>query len=89
MPYVNADELLPPELLTEVQKYLPGGLLYIPCPPQARRSWGLKNGTKRRYEARNAEIRALKAQGQTIDALADRYCLSPDAIRKVLYRRSS
>lgn len=86
MAYVNADSRLPPELVAELQRYAPGELLYVPLPPQEHRSWGLKNGSRARFEARNAEIRSLKSQGMTIDALADRYCLSPDAIRKVLYR---
>lgn len=86
MPYLNADTLLPPHLVAELQKYAAGELLYVPRPPEARRPWGLKNGSRARLEARNTEIRTLKAQGWTIDALADRWCLSPDAIRKVLYR---
>jgi len=89
MPYVNADSLLPPELVAELQKYAAGEMIYIPRPPEAHRPWGLKSGSRARLEARNAEIRQLKSQGHTIDALADRYCLSPDAIRKVLYRRSA
>jgi len=86
MPYANAETKLPPELVAELQKYAPGELLYIPRPAGDHAPWGQKNGSRSRFEARNNEIRQLKAQGHTIDALADRYCLSPDAIRKVLYR---
>jgi len=86
MPYLNADSLLPPDLVAELQKYAAGQVLYIPSPPDQRLPWGYKNGSRARLEARNAEIRSLKAEGWTIDALADRWCLSPDAIRKVLYR---
>ena len=86
MPYLNAESLLPADLVAELQKYAAGELLYIPRPAEAHRAWGLKNGSRARLEARNAEILALKNQGWTLDALADRWCLSPDAIRKVLYR---
>ena len=85
MPYANAEDLLPPELVAELQKYVSGGLLYIPHPPSTR-VWGQKNGARARLAARNAEIRRLKAEGFTLEALADRYCLSTDAIRKVLYQ---
>jgi len=88
VPYVNADTLLPPELVAELQKYAAGELLYVPRPPEAHRPWGWKSGSRARLTARNTEIQALKAQGITIDALAEKYCLSADAIRKVLYRRS-
>jgi len=89
MPYANAESRLPPELVAELQKYAAGELLYIPRPAEDHCPWGQKNGSRERFEARNAEIRTLKAQGHTIDSLADRYCLSPDAIRKVLYRAKS
>lgn len=89
MSYVNADTRLPPRLVAELQQYAAGELIYVPLPPEEHRSWGLKNGSRARFEARNAEIRTLKAEGQTIDSLADRYCLSPDAIRKILYRSKS
>lgn len=32
MKYVNADLVLPQQLLQEVQKYMQGGMLYIPKP---------------------------------------------------------
>ena len=86
MPYTNAQELLPPELVAELQKYAPGEVVYIPRPPETRRPWGQVSGLRERLLARNAEIHALKAQGLTIETLADRYFLSPDGIRKVLYR---
>jgi len=89
MSYVNADSRLPPELVAELQRYAPGELIYVPRPPEKHLSWGDKNGSRARFQARNAEIRSLKAQGHTVEALADRYCLSPDAIRKVLYRNKS
>lgn len=88
MPYTNAESILPPELVSELQKYVAGQVVYIPLPRAERLRWGQKNGTRARNQARNAEIRALKADGLSIDALADRYCLTTDAIRKILYTRN-
>lgn len=86
MSYINADALLPPDLLREIQKYVQGSLVYIPRPRERRLGWGLKNGTREALDRRNAAIRARKAAGCGIEELADEYGLSPDGIRKVLYR---
>jgi Mor family transcriptional regulator len=85
MPYINADDLLPPELLREVQKYVQGSLVYIPRPETLHLGWGHKNGTRDMLDARNEAIRSARAAGRRIDELADEYNLSPDGIRKVLY----
>ena len=40
MKYINADIILPEELLKEVQKYVQGGMVYIPKPEGLRKKWG-------------------------------------------------
>lgn len=87
MSYINADETLPPELIIELQKYVQGALVYVPRPDNKRLAWGTKSGIRSQLEERNRDIRAKKALGSTIDSLAEEYSLSPDAIRKVLYRK--
>ena len=91
MPYLNADGVLPPELLSEIQKYVQGALVYVPRQGPERLGWGRKNGARDELDRRNAAIREAKACGRTIDELADEYCLSADGIRKILYcnRRAS
>ena len=39
MKYENAKDLLPPELLTQVQKYVSGKLMYVPIAEEAK-GWG-------------------------------------------------
>ncbi|PKL08471.1 MAG: hypothetical protein CVV51_08760 [Spirochaetae bacterium HGW-Spirochaetae-7] len=85
MPYLNADGVLPPELLSEIQKYVQGALVYVPRQGTERLGWGHRNGTRAELDRRNTAIRAAKAGGRTIDDLADEYCLSADGIRKILY----
>lgn len=85
MSYINADELLPPHLVKEIQKYIQGGQIYIPKNDGKRLGWGKKNGTRDELNHRNAEIRLLKQSGLTIQELAERYRLSTDSIRKILY----
>ncbi len=86
MKYRNAAEILPDELLKELQKYAPGEILYVPS-DKGRKKWGADTGAQCFYEQRNAEIRQkyfhLK---MTIDMLCEEYNLSDETIRKILYR---
>jgi len=88
MSYINADNLLPPALLKEIQKYVQGSLVYIPQREQKRIGWGQKNGTREFLDKRNAAIREAKATGRGVEDLADEYALSIDGIRKILYGRN-
>ncbi len=86
MKYKNASEILPDELLKEIQKYAQGEVLYIPSEGK-RKKWGSGSGAKVFYEQRNEEIRykffKLKSR---LDALCDEYGLSEETIRKIVYR---
>ena len=86
MKYRNASEILPDDLLKELQKYAPGEILYIPS-DKDRKKWGADSGARRFYEQRNEEIRHkyfhLK---MSMDALCEEYNLSDETVRKILYR---
>ena len=88
MPYTNAQSVLPPDLLEKVQSYVQGAQLYIPRAREERLGWGMKNGTRKMLDRRNARIRSEKALGRTIDELAESYNLSSDTIRKILYSKT-
>ena len=85
MKYRNASDILPDELLKEVQKYAEGEALYIPK-AQERRKWGDGSGAKIFYEQRNEEIRFKFYHKVSIGALAEEYCLSPETVRKIVYK---
>ena len=86
MKYRNAKDILPDELLKELQKYAPGEILYIPS-DKGRKKWGADTGARLFYEQRNEEIRYKYFHQKTsMDALCDEYCLSDDTVRKILYR---
>ncbi len=87
MPYTNAEEVLPADLLYEVQKYVQGEQIYVPRLGDTRLGWGMKNGTRHMLENRNTKIRELKHGGCSIHSLADKFNLSPDSIRKILYSK--
>ncbi len=87
MKYQNANNVLPKALLEELQKYAAGQLLYIPKPERLRQKWGEGTGTREYLLRRNREIQRLFVLGNSIDTLADKFCLSPDSIRKIIYRK--
>ena len=86
MKYLNASDILPDELLQEVQKYAQGEALYIPRNNE-RKKWGEGSGARGYYERRNEEIRMKFANKDVlIEELANDYCLSVETIRKILYK---
>ena len=79
----NAREILPDQLLKELQKYVSGETLYIPK-AESKKSWGESSGARSYYTQRNTMISKKFRDGSTIDELADQYGLSDDSIRKIL-----
>ena len=87
MKYVRADAVFPSELLKEVQKYMPSGLVYIPKAGNNHKRWGEASGERKRLESRNKEIRALfKESAKSIEALAREYHLSVETVKNIVYR---
>jgi len=82
--YRNAKEILPAKLLEEIQIYVKGEIIYIPKQDEEKIRWGIKNGSRKKYDKRNNEIKTLKSDGMTIDEIAKVYYLSADSIRKIL-----
>ena len=87
MKYVNADVILPEDLLKEVQKYVQGGMVYIPTPERSRKKWGENSGIRAYLKQRNDEIRRSFSAGETIEELTGRFCLSCESIKKIVYSK--
>lgn len=86
MKYRKASEVFPDELLKEIQKYSSGELIYIPKKAE-RKGWGASSGAKTFYVQRNNEIRSKHhSEKKSIQELAEEYNLSPETIRKIVYR---
>lgn len=83
MQYINGAEVLPEELLKQIQKYIEGELIYIPKIKE-RTSWGCKSGTRDFIDNRNKEIFLLYNQGNNIKVLAERFFLSEYSIKKIV-----
>ena len=87
MRYVNAHEVLPEELLMEIQKYVQGDLIYIPKPEKERIQWGVLSGERQRLQKRNEQIKKQFQNGLALQALAEQYHLSIETIKKIIYRK--
>ena len=87
MRYLKAADVLPAELLAEVQKYADGIYLYIPRRSDHRQSWG--NSTRYREELRQRDesIRLLSREGEGAEALAERFHLSVKTIQRILRQK--
>lgn len=88
MNYKNGKDVLPPDLLKQLQEYVQGELIYIPKDGEKRAGWGEKNGTRLVIQWRNNEIYQMYANGLTVDELISQYHLSEDSIRKILNKYS-
>jgi Mor family transcriptional regulator len=88
MKYRNADEILPKELLAQIQTYYDGGLVYIPKLDKVRKKWGEKSGSRQLLIRRNQEIQRRFSNGEPIEYLAERFYLSSSSIKKIVYTKS-
>lgn len=85
MKYISAENILPKELIDEIQKYCQGQYVYIPKEQGIRSEWGTKSGVRKELEIRNSEIKTKFHNGESKEALAEDYCLSISSIKKIVY----
>jgi len=88
MKYENAGDVIPEELLKEIQKYAAGKLLYIPT-GEEKKGWGEASGYRDQLQKRNLMIRNKYAHGVTVSELADEYFLSLDSVKKIIYSKKN
>lgn len=87
MKYLNAKTVLPGPLVRELQRYTQGAYLYVPVDGTRPRRWGEVSGSRQELARRNRQITEAYRQGVSAEQLADTYCLSVSAIRKIIYRK--
>ena len=86
MRYLNASEILPDELLREIQKYTQGETLYIPKENE-RKKWGENSGSRSYYIERNSKIlEKYRENGCSMQELADEFNRSVESIRKIIFK---
>lgn len=84
MRYARAQDLIPAELLRELQQYADGVYLYVPRKQENRLSWGDRTHSKQETARRNAAIFQEAEQGVSAEKLARRHFLSEKTIRRIL-----
>ena len=87
MSYIKAEEILPEELIRQIQEYADGVYIYIPRKPGTRHPWGQETDYKAELKLRNDRIRKDYASGESITILSQRYHLSEKSIRRILQKQ--
>ena len=88
MGYIKAVDVLPDELISEIQKYIDGQTLYIPKRCEKHLNWGEKSGIRKKLEKRDRQIVDEYVSGKTIPDLSREYCLSKKSIQRILRKAS-
>ena len=86
MSYIKAEEILPEELIRQIQEYVDGVYIYIPRKPGTRHTWGQKTEYRTELKIRNDRIRNDYASGESVTALSRKYHLSEKSIRRILQK---
>jgi Mor family transcriptional regulator len=81
--YVNANNVLPADLIKEIQKHIEGAYLYIPR--TERTAWGVGTGIREELDQRNKQIINSYNNGIEISILAEGYCLSEERVRAIVF----
>jgi len=84
--YLNAAEVLPEDLLIEIQKHIKGKVLYIPSGDE-HIPWGEKNGSRSYFENRNKQIKQEYQNGYSLEQISQKYGLAYDTVRKIIYKK--
>jgi Mor family transcriptional regulator len=82
--YKKGADVLPARLLKEIQEYVEGSLIYIPK-KSSKAGWGYLSGARQSIDKRNKRIIFLFEHGADINGLSDKFHLSEDTIKKIVY----
>jgi Mor family transcriptional regulator len=88
MRYVKAVTILPDNLVREIQKYIQGEYVYIPCENTKRKKWGENSGNRDCLRNRNEDICSKHESGYSIPDLAEEFFLSIHSIKKIVYAKN-
>ena len=71
----------------ELQSYVQGEYIYVPVEQEQQKRWGEVSGYRKELEQRNQKIKQEYQSGISINCLAEKYCLSLYAVRKIIYQK--
>lgn len=84
MSYIKAEDILPLELLRQLQQYADGTCIYIPRKAENRQSRGCGPAYRAELWKRNEQIRHERRMGLTTEQLSEKYHLSEKSIGRIL-----
>ncbi len=88
MAYVKAVEVLPIEILKQIQNYVQGEIIYIPKETYNKKSWGENTNTKETLNKRNEQIYEDYKKGFSVFELSEKYFLVEESIRRILRKKN-
>ncbi len=87
MRYLNAQKVLPEELIKTIQEYIDGEFLYIPRKNGNEVAWGEKSGAKSILNERNNRILSSYKAGASMTELEQNYYLSEQSLRRIINQK--
>lgn len=84
MGYINAEEILPVELIEEIWQYVDGENIYIPRKTDNRQEWGTGTRIKQELHFRNQQIFKSYLEGKKVAEIATEYYLSEKSIQRII-----
>lgn len=87
MGYKNGKDILPDDLIEQIQKYVDGENIYIPRKEENRKHWGEDTNIKNLIYARDVEIYGKYQNGYRVIDLSEEYNISTQGIYKILSKQ--
>lgn len=84
MGYVRAVDVLPLEMIDQIQKYADGTVIYIPRKNSEKKQWGANTDTRLVIQKRNNNILSDYQKGMSVSMLANKYFLVEKSIKRIL-----
>lgn len=84
MGYKKAANILPEELVKQIQEYVDGETIYIPRISENKKEWGSQTSTRQELRERNHSIYQDHLAGIHTEQLAEKYYLSPKSIQRII-----
>ena len=85
MKYKNANNILPEELIENIQQYVQGEYIYIPIKNRAEASQPTEYDVE--LQKRDEHIYTRRLEGISNKKLAEMYCLSESSIRRIIIKQ--
>lgn len=86
MKYINAKDILPENILKQLQTYAAGTLLYVPKEGEEK-SWGEISGYRAYLLKRNRMILNFFQYGVPLEEISNAFGLSKETVKKIVYNK--